>query len=77
MPEKKSISTHSPHPPRRPDPDGRAFRAAAARLALSFCPPIYPCGACGWPVVRGYRCTTCGSIAPGWRTVAGPDTLED
>lgn len=49
---------------RKPDPNGRAYREAALALALSCCPAIYPCANCGWPVMDGYCCQTCGSGSP-------------
>ena len=42
----------------------RQYRLAALQEAVTFCPPIYPCKDCGWPVVNGYCCTTCGSSDP-------------
>ena len=33
-------------------------------LARSYCPTIYACKECGYPVIVGYCCETCGSNSP-------------
>jgi hypothetical protein len=45
-------------------PTEKEYRDAEARLAISYCPTIHPCGECGWPVIYGYCCTHCGSGRP-------------
>jgi|WetSurMetagenome_2_1015567.scaffolds.fasta_scaffold647904_3 hypothetical protein len=37
----------------------------AANLAFSYCPTIYECKRCHYPVVDGYVCHYCGSETPG------------
>lgn len=32
--------------------------------ARSYCPPIYPCKECGYPVIQGYCCNNCGCSDP-------------
>jgi hypothetical protein len=36
----------------------------ANQLARSWAPPIHPCRECGYPVLSGYCCGTCGSNNP-------------
>lgn len=50
---------------KRIDPRSSEWERRANRLARDFCPRIYPCGACGEPVVYGYCCRSCGSDSPG------------
>ena len=45
-------------------PTEKEYNQDAFRLAKDFCPTIYPCQKCGWPVVTGYCCTTCGDTSP-------------
>jgi len=33
-------------------------------LARTYCPPIKACKECGYPVIIGYCCETCGSNNP-------------
>ena len=40
------------------------WEQAADNLARSYCPSIYACKTCGYPVVKGYCCTNCGSTNP-------------
>jgi len=40
------------------------WKKMANELARSFCPPIYPCKECGYPVIQGYCCGACGSDSP-------------
>lgn len=44
--------------------DTPEWHKLANSLARSFCPPIYPCGTCGHPVVSGYCCSFCHSVEP-------------
>ncbi len=53
---KPKVKTYTPHDP--------TWERAANRLARDFCPGIYPCNRCGYPVVHGYCCTNCGSSDP-------------
>ena len=46
-------------------PTDAQYLKAEARIAIDFVPNIYPCNKCGWPVISGYCCTTCGSCDPG------------
>lgn len=48
-------------------PSEAAYRRAAASLAISYAPDIYPCGECSWPHISGYCCTYCGSSEPSRR----------
>jgi hypothetical protein len=46
-------------------PTEQQYRNLKIGLALSYyAPPINPCRECGWPVISGYCCTTCGSAEP-------------
>ena len=40
------------------------WERVANNIARSFCPSIYPCGKCEYPVVDGYCCTSCGDTNP-------------
>ena len=40
------------------------WQKLAGQLALSYCPKIYACKECGYPVIVGYCCETCGSNDP-------------
>ncbi len=40
------------------------YREARERILLDFCPSIYSCQKCGWPVVDGYCCGKCGDSEP-------------
>lgn len=50
--------------PRRMQPYTQAWERAANELAREAAPVIYPCGACGGPVLTGYCCTRCGCEDP-------------
>ncbi len=45
-------------------PSVEEYRREKFRLALDFCPRIYPCMRCGYPVVDGFCCTYCGDTNP-------------
>lgn len=45
-------------------PTEKEFNTRANSIAREFCPRIYACKKCGWPVVNGYCCRTCGDGAP-------------
>ena len=45
-------------------PSGAQYRKMEIALALAFCPDIYPCNKCGWPVMLGYCCPTCHDVNP-------------
>ena len=47
----------------------------ANRLARSFVHGIYPCKHCGYPVIPGYCCGTCGSSDPANLGVDYADTI--
>lgn len=53
-----------PAPKKIKPPTPAQYRNAKIQEALRFAPPIYPCADCGWPVVKGYCCNTCGSADP-------------
>jgi hypothetical protein len=40
------------------------YNKEKAKLAIDFCPTIYPCKKCGYPVISGYRCTYCNDTNP-------------
>ena len=44
-------------------PTEAEYNKATIRLALSWC-DIRACKKCGWPVMSGYCCNTCGSNSP-------------
>ncbi len=44
--------------------ESKIYQKEAIDLAFSFCPPIYPCGKCGHPVMKGYCCGSCGTDVP-------------
>jgi hypothetical protein len=56
-----SVDDKKEKPPR---PSEDEFRRAMIAKAIGFCPPIYPCANCGWPVITGYCCLYCGSTRP-------------
>jgi hypothetical protein len=45
-------------------PTKEQYQVARARAAISFAPEMYPCKKCGWPVLNGYCCNTCGDTNP-------------
>jgi hypothetical protein len=45
-------------------PGLREYEAYKADLAIGYCPRIYACRKCGWPVIEGCCCTTCGDVNP-------------
>lgn len=45
-------------------PYSRGWWKRATELAFGYCPNIYPCAKCGYPVMKGYCCTGCGTDAP-------------
>lgn len=45
-------------------PSPEEYREAKARNAINFAPMQKACRDCGWPVINGYCCTTCGSVHP-------------
>jgi hypothetical protein len=49
---------------RRIDPNGRKWQRLAIKMAVDFCPRIYACIHCSYPVILGYCCETCGSVDP-------------
>ena len=48
---------------KREFPTEEQYEEAEKNLAISFCPDIYPCKKCGWPVITGY-CCSCGASSP-------------
>ena len=46
------------------EPYSEEWEKLAGQEARSFAPSIYPCGACNYPVVKGYCCTHCGDSNP-------------
>lgn len=47
-----------------PDPDSKEWENLANKMARYFCPTIYPCKTCNYPVVSGYCCTECKDNDP-------------
>ena len=45
-------------------PTLRQYGKEKVAIALGFCPSIDPCKKCGWPVIDGFCCPTCGSANP-------------
>lgn len=46
------------------DPASEEWDRIAGDVAMSYCPTIYPCRHCFYPVITGYCCTSCGSAEP-------------
>jgi hypothetical protein len=46
-------------------PTAWQYKQASINLAFDYCPPIHNCKKCGWPVIDGYCCRTCGDSDPG------------
>lgn len=53
-----------PKPKKIKPPTRAQYKKAEIELALSYAPNIYACMKCGWPVVSGYCCNTCGDANP-------------
>ena len=49
---------------RKMTPHTARWERLANEVARIYCPPIYACATCGYPVVDGYCCTKCGSANP-------------
>jgi len=49
---------------RKINPFIRKWEKMANELARGYCPEIKPCRECGYPIVNGYCCETCGSNNP-------------
>lgn len=45
-------------------PTDRQFRDDKLSLLECYAPKIYPCQKCGWAVMDGYCCSTCGDTNP-------------
>ena len=45
---------------RRMEPYTPVWQREANRIARDFAPPILPCSRCGYPLVSGYCCGSCG-----------------
>lgn len=45
-------------------PTRKEYNAKVIQLLEDHGPRIYPCKKCGWPVVDGYICETCGDHNP-------------
>lgn len=45
-------------------PTKEEYLVAKSNLAICFTPHIYPCKKCGWTVISGYCCTSCGDTDP-------------
>lgn len=56
---KRSPTSIKPKPP-----SARRYREEMIQIAIMRCPPIVPCGWCGWPVVVGYLHFFCDSPNP-------------
>lgn len=40
------------------------YNRMASVVARTYCPAIIPCADCGYPTIKGYCCTICGSTNP-------------
>ena len=47
-----------------PEPYSEKWNSLAYRVARDYCPTIYPCKKCNYPVVEGYCCHGCGTSEP-------------
>jgi len=45
-------------------PSGFEYSRAVNSIIHNYTPEIYACMKCGWPVVDGYYCETCGDANP-------------
>jgi len=45
-------------------PTEAQYRKEELQMALDYAPTIYACAECGWPVISGYCCNTCGNTDP-------------
>ena len=45
-------------------PSDVEYKQANLRLRLDRAPPTYACMKCGWPVIKGFCCETCGDTNP-------------
>jgi len=45
-------------------PTDKQYGEARIDLIAGFAPESYPCKKCGWPVLSGYCCGTCGDGNP-------------
>ena len=43
---------------------GIYWNKVAGDMARDFCPPIYACKKCSYPVIEGYCCEFCGDSNP-------------
>lgn len=46
------------------DPNSTKWYILSCKVAREFCPPIYPCKKCNYPVIQGYCCENCGDNNP-------------
>jgi len=53
--------------PRMMQYGSKLYEQWSKSVAISFCPPMYPCVDCGAPYISGYCCTRCGSSDPSRR----------
>ena len=56
MDKKRKVRKIEAHTPK--------WEKMANNLARGYCPAIRPCRECGYPVINGYCCETCGSVSP-------------
>jgi rubrerythrin len=49
---------------RRNRPTPEQYQRTKIALMQSWCPEIYPCKECGYPVIDGYCCQYCGTNNP-------------
>ena len=45
-------------------PHSEEWNILAGKVAMNFCPPIYPCAKCNHPVISGYCCIFCNDNSP-------------
>lgn len=49
---------------RRIEPHSKEYKKLVYQEAIAFCPQIYPCQKCGYPVINGYCCPNCHDSNP-------------
>lgn len=45
-------------------PTPKQYERRRNQILLDYAPSIYACKKCGWPVIDGYCCHTCGDSNP-------------
>lgn len=57
-------SKTAPRKKKWPQPYSAKWEKLADQQARGYCPTIYPCQKCGFPVIKGYVCGSCGDSDP-------------